>query len=196
MRPKAWVLVLVGALSVLVTTLAPRSAFARKAELSIAKLEMPDDSAADFEKRVRRMIRATAEKLDFGKAKRVAATFRLKEFAIERTDGLVRVTATLVGRLETGGTARSHISFGAKPSKQKALEKQVLRIVVDSVLSRLAEMARVRDAIEERKKKQSEPVTVVEPPRGLPRDARGPVPGRGSRARDGASADGDRERVA
>lgn len=180
----------------LAAALAPGVAFAKKAELSIAKLEMPEDSAADFEKRVRRLIRSTAEKLDFGKTKRVEASFRLKDFDVDRSDGLVRVTATFVGRLQTGGTARSHISFGAKPSKQKSLEKQVLRIVVDSVLSRLAEMARVRDALEERKKKQSEPVTVVEPPGGLPRDARGPVPGRGSCARHGAPADGARERVA
>ncbi len=196
MRPKAWVLVLLGALTVLVSALAPRVAYAKKAELSITKVEMPEDSAADFEKRLRRLIRATAGRLDFGTSKRVEASFRLKEFKIDRTDDLVRVTATLVGRLKTGGTAKSHISFGAKPSKQKALEKQVLRIVVDSVLSRLAEMARVRDALEERKKKESQPVTVVEPMSGLPRDARGPVPGRGSRARHGAPADGDRERLA
>lgn len=193
MRAKAWILVLLGVLGV---ALAPRIALAKKAELSIAKLEMPEDSAADFEKRLRRLIRSTADKFDFGRSKRVEATFKLKEFKVETTDDLVRVTATFVGRLKEGGTARSHISFGAKPSKRKSLEKQVLRIVVDSVLSRLAEMARVRDALEERKKKESEPAAVVDPPRGLPRDDRWPVPGRGPRARHGAPAHGDRQPLA
>lgn len=194
MRAKAWILVLFGVLGIALAF--PRVALAKKAELAIAKLEVPDDSAADFEKRLRRMIRSSAEKLDFGRSKRVEATFKLKEFRVETTDDLVRVTATFVGRLKEGGTARSHISFGAKPAKRKSLEKQVLRLVVDGVLSRLAEMARVRDALEERKKKESEPSAVVDPPRGLPSDDRRTLPRGGSRARHGAPADGDRQPLA
>lgn len=188
---------ILGAILVLWTlVVAPRPAFAKKAELAITKLELPEDSAADFEKRLRRMIRTAGANADFGKGKKVEATFRLKEFKVETTDDLVRVTATFVGRLHEGGTAKSHISFGAKPSKRKSLEKQVLRMVVDGVVTRLAEMARVRQALEERKKKESEAVTVVEPPSGLPRDARRPLPGRGPGQGHGSPADGDRQRLA
>lgn len=193
MRAKAWILVLLGVLGIVI---APRVALASKAELSITKLEVPEDSAADFEKRVRRMIRASAGKLDFGKSKRVEASFKLKEFRVETSDGLVRVTATFVGRLGQGGTARSHISFGAKPAKRKSLEKQVLRLVVDGVLTRLAEMARVRDAIEERKKKESAPAAVIDPSCGLPGDDRRIVPRGGPRPRHGAPAHGDRQPIA
>ncbi|MFO0615325.1 MAG: hypothetical protein U0414_22215 [Polyangiaceae bacterium] len=194
MRAWAFIVALLGALLLVIAS--PRVAFAKKAEFALTKLEVPDDTTADFEKRLRRLIRSTADHLDFGKSKRVEASLRLKEFKVEVTDELVRVTATLVGRLTEGGTARSHISFGAKPSKRKSLEKQVLRIVVDSVLTRLAEMARVRDALEERKKSDPPPVTVVEPACGLPGDDHRALPGGRSRARHGAPADGHRECLA
>jgi hypothetical protein len=141
-------------LGVIGLAIAPRPAYA-KAELSITKLELPENTSADLEKKLRKLLKQTASHLDFGKSKKVEVAIRLKEFTIETSDDLVRVTATLVGRLKGGGTARSHISFGAKPSKRKSLEKQVLKMVADSVLTRLAEMARVRDALDERKKKEA-----------------------------------------
>jgi hypothetical protein len=56
----------------------------------------------------------------------------------------VRLSCTVLGRLEGGPSARSRISFGASPKDRAALEKQVLRMVANGVVARLAEIARTR----------------------------------------------------
>jgi hypothetical protein len=54
------------------------------------------------------------------------------------------VTCSLVGRLKGGGTARSKIAFGGKPSNRSKLERQVLASVTDGVIIRLSELARAK----------------------------------------------------
>jgi outer membrane lipopolysaccharide assembly protein LptE/RlpB len=58
-----------------------------------------------------------------------------------------------VGRLVGGPSARSRISFGGNPSEREALEKQVLSMVANGVVTRLAEIARAQAA---REKAQAE----------------------------------------
>jgi hypothetical protein len=134
----------------------PRVALA-KAELAVTSVKLPEDhKSKEFEKIVRSAISRAAKPLNFGSSKRVEITVRVTEFTIETTDDLVRVTCTLVGRLKGGGTARSHISFGDKPSKKNKLEKQVLKMASESVLMRLAEMTRVQEALDKKKKDAAE----------------------------------------
>jgi hypothetical protein len=97
------------------------------------------------------LLHRSAKPLSFGHGQRVEVSVRLTELTIEQEDDVIRVTCTLIGRLKGGGSARSHISFGGKPNKRKELEHQVLAMVSDGVMSRLAEMARVREALEKKK---------------------------------------------
>jgi hypothetical protein len=94
---------------------------------------------------VRRLAAQSAKHLDFGKQGKVQVTILIKELTIEESDDVVRVTCTLVGKLEGGGSAKSRISFGGKPDKKKKLEKQVLGSVTDGVMTRLAELARAKE---------------------------------------------------
>jgi hypothetical protein len=68
----------------------------------------------------------------------------VSEFTVIEQDGLVRVSCTLIGKLEKGGVAKSRISFGGAPAKRKHLEKQVLSAVSEGLMVRLAHIARTR----------------------------------------------------
>src|SRR4051812_27860799 len=155
-RPSSFLVWWLLVLAALAAFVARPSVAHAKTELVVTDLSLPDDrQSKEFEKLVRVTINRAAKPLDFGHAKRVEVTVRLTEFAVETSEDLVRVTCTLVVRLKGGGTARSHISFGDKPKRRKGLEKQVLKMASESVLIRIAEMTRVREALE-KKKKESE----------------------------------------
>jgi hypothetical protein len=93
---------------------------------------------------VRRAAQRSSKSLDFGGMKRLELSFEVVELDVQTTDELVRVSCTIVGRLRGGGTARSHLSFGGKPSRRTALERQVIGMVTEGVVTRLAEMSRQR----------------------------------------------------
>lgn len=150
---------------------APRRAEA-KTKVELATVEWPgstSDKARDKsrDKRVRRTVRNhashAAAKLDFGARGRVTLTLVIKELEVIETDGLVRVTCTLVGKLNGGGHARSKLSFGGKPADRKRIERQVLSAVTDGVMTRLAELAKQRER-DRAKAEKSAPGRALEAP--------------------------------
>lgn len=120
----------------------------KKAKLEISAVELSDAAsvAKERDKRVRSMIRRFATKsakhLDFGETGRVEITLLVRELTVAEADGVLRVTCTIVGKLEGGKTAKSRLSFGGKPSRKKELEQQVLGAVTEGVMTRLAMLAR------------------------------------------------------
>lgn len=127
-----------------VTAGVPVAAYA-KSELVITEVIAPEkDAPIGLTKRLRASLSRAAKPLDFGVERRVGMTVRVSEFVVTETDGLLRITCTLVGKLEKGGTAKSHITFGGAPSKRKHLEKQVLSAVSEGLMVRLAEISRTR----------------------------------------------------
>ena len=129
---------------------APAPAHA-KAKVEIAAVEVTPAAQVDktrddkVRRSIRRLAAASLKHLDFGKTGKVEATLVVKELKFEESDGLLRITCTLVGKIKGGGTAKSRISFGGKPDKKKQLEKQVLGAVTDGVMTRLAELARAKE---------------------------------------------------
>ncbi len=103
-----------------------------------------DKREKEVGREVRRAAQRASKSLDFGGMKRVEVRFEVVELEIHTTDELVRVSCTIVGRLRGGGTARSRLSFGGKPSRRTALERQVIGMVTEGVVTRLAEMSRQR----------------------------------------------------
>ncbi|MEZ4225132.1 MAG: hypothetical protein R3B13_29540 [Polyangiaceae bacterium] len=59
-------------------------------------------------------------------------------------DDVMRVSCTAVGRLPGGRSAKSHLTFGGDPRKKNELITRVLEIVARGVVTRLAELERVR----------------------------------------------------
>ena len=61
-----------------------------------------------------------------------------------RFKGVLRVRCTAFGRLPSGKTAKSHLDYGGDPKAHGEVVKRVLEMVARGVITRLAELERVR----------------------------------------------------
>ncbi len=123
----------------------PSAALAGSTKVEWKKVEAP--TGVDHDRVVamlKPILKSTAKKADFGKAKKLVLTARILEFRSVTRGDVHRVSCTLVGRIVGGPTARSHISFGGHPKDRAALEKQVLSMVATGVVTRLSEIVRHR----------------------------------------------------
>ncbi len=77
-----------------------------------------------------------------GRKTKIDVTARLAEFTVEERDGVLRVRCAMTGHIVGGRGARSKISFGGSPKDRAKLEKQVLKMVADGLVARLAQIAR------------------------------------------------------
>jgi hypothetical protein len=78
------------------------------------------------------------------RASPIEARLDVTEFSVARTQDVVRVTCTGVGKLKSGQAVRSHFSMGARPVGQAELERQLLTMLGRGIVNRLAEIARAR----------------------------------------------------
>jgi hypothetical protein len=97
-------------------------------------------------KAVRKLLANAAKRADFGKAAEVRITAAVTELESIEGDDVVKVRCTMTGRLKGGPLARSRLEFSGKPSQRRELEKKVLGMVADGLVTRLAQMARERAA--------------------------------------------------
>ncbi len=105
----------------------------------------PDE--ARLERALRKLLVKASKKASFGdRGGKVKVSARVTELAWEDKGDVVRLSCTVVGRIEGGPSAKSRISFGGAPAQRAALEKQVLEMVANGVVTRLAEIAKSREA--------------------------------------------------
>ena len=133
--------------SVFVTlTAGPTSAFARgRAKVDWTKIEVPaGEDSARISRVLRKLLNDAVRGADFGKVQKVSASAHVVELTWEKRGDVLRMSCTIVGRLKDGPRARSRVSFGGSPAQRKELEKQVLTMVANGMVTRLAEMARAR----------------------------------------------------
>ena len=161
-RAPRWLLALFLALAA--TTLPAPAHAGGKDKVAWKKIEAP---AGDDHDRLVRLLKPLLQKAtrkaDFGKSKGVVLHARIVTWRSFTQGDVHRVSCTLVGRIQGGPTARSRISFGGRPTERAALEKQVLTMVANGVVTRLAEIVKTRatEAAEaeeqkERQKKEAE----------------------------------------
>jgi hypothetical protein len=103
------------------------------------------DDAARLGHELRGLLAQATRRAAFGPGGRktkIEVTARLVEFAVEERDGVLRVRCAMSGRIVGGRGARSKISFGGSPKDRAKLEKQVLKMVADGLVARLAQIAR------------------------------------------------------
>lgn len=138
-----WLLSAVVALTTL--TVSPAQSLARGTRVEWKSVDVPAGERQKERARfLRNMLTKAAKKADFGKAKSVVLSARVVEFTSATRGDVHRVSCTLVGRVVGGPTARSRISFGGRPSERLELEKQVLTMVANGVVGRLASIVRAR----------------------------------------------------
>lgn len=105
----------------------------------------PDE--ARLERTLRKLLVKASKKASFGDISgKVKVSARVTELAWEDKGDVVRLSCTVVGRIEGGPSAKSRISFGGAPAQRAALEKQVLEMVANGVVTRLAEISKSREA--------------------------------------------------
>jgi hypothetical protein len=123
---------------------APASALARP-KVEWASIEVPHgDEAARRVKVLRTALEQAARKANFGKAKSVTLSAKVVEFTVERRGEILRVTCTVLGRVQGAASAKSKISFGGSPGSQVELENQVMTTVASGLVARLAQIARTQ----------------------------------------------------
>jgi hypothetical protein len=117
-----------------------------KTKVEWSKVDVPEGQDAARHARVlKQALAQAAKKASFGKAKSVTLSARLVELTTERRGDVLRVTCAVMGRAG-GQSARSRISFGGSPASRDDLEKQVITMVANGLVARLAQIVRAQSA--------------------------------------------------
>lgn len=122
-----------------------------KPTIRLDRLDFPEDvaDARRLKRHLRRTLALEARRLDWGAGRgdKVEYRFAVRRLEVERRDGVVTVTCTARGQLPKGKKATSELRFSGAPHEGSKLIRRVLDIVARGVLTRLAEMERVRRGI-------------------------------------------------
>jgi hypothetical protein len=102
--------------------------------------------ASKYEKHLRKALRRAAQEADWGAGpdSTIEYRFAVRSLTVEQKGDVLTVKCTAVGTLPRGRQAQSKLSFGGSPRQHSELVRRVLTIVGRGVITRLAEIERVR----------------------------------------------------
>lgn len=110
-----------------------------------ATIDVRDGADAKrVEKSLRMLLKKATRAAKWGKGGTLVLSARVTHFEWEQHDDVLRLTVTVVARIRSGASARSHIRVGGRLTERSKLEKQALGIVAGGLVTRLADMARGR----------------------------------------------------
>jgi hypothetical protein len=113
-----------------------------RAKVTWTRIRVPEgDEALKTERTLKTLLAAAVKRADFGDLDKVSATAQVAELSWQARGDVLQLTCTLVGKLAGGPGARSRISLGDRPERRAVLEKQVLTLVANGLVTRLAELA-------------------------------------------------------
>jgi hypothetical protein len=106
----------------------------------------PVGNAEKIERHLRQVLKREARKANWGAGRGSVIEYRFKveELSAVLQGGVLSITCSAAGRLPKGQAARSRLVYGGKPSEHDKLVEHVLDIVARGVITRLAEMERIR----------------------------------------------------
>lgn len=117
-------------------------------KVELDRLDFPTDvpNAKRYKKFLRKRLEREARRAKWGAGRNnlIQYRFSIKELSITTDGEVLRVRCSAVGRLPGGQAAKSQLSFGGDPKKRNAVVENVLAIVARGVVSRLAELERIR----------------------------------------------------
>jgi hypothetical protein len=111
------------------------------------KLEFPVLlGASKYEKHLRKVLRKEVADADWGASRdsTIEYRFAVTALTVEQKGDVLLVKCTATGTLPRGRRAQSQLSFGGSPRQHSDLIRRVLSIVAHGVVTRLAEIERVR----------------------------------------------------
>lgn len=102
--------------------------------------------SSKYEKHLRKVLRQAAAEADWGAGpdSTIEYRFTVKALTVEQKGDVLTVKCTASGTLPRGRQAQSKLSFGGSPREHSELIRRVLTIVARGVITRLAEIERVR----------------------------------------------------
>ena len=102
--------------------------------------------AAYFKKHLKKALTREARRARWGAGSknRIEYRFYVTKLELAEKDSVLHVTCTAIGKLPKGKSAKSHLAFSGEPRKKNQLVRRVLEIVARGVITRLAELERVR----------------------------------------------------
>ena len=145
-------------------SVAPSDSFARNTtKVEWSNIRVPPGKDADRTTRLLKgLLIQAAKKADFGKAKSVKLSARVVTFTSELRGDVLQVTCTIVGRVVGGQSAKSRISYGGSPAEREQLEKQVLGMVANGLVARLAQITRAKSEREAKAAEAAEAAKAAE----------------------------------
>ena len=115
--------------------------------VELDQLTFPDPAVKRrYEKYLRRVLAREARRADWGagKGSTIEYRFAVEALSVVQRDSAIQVKCKALGQLPKGKSARGQLEYGGDPRHQTKLVKQVLEIVARGVITRLAELERVR----------------------------------------------------
>jgi hypothetical protein len=126
----------------------PRARVRGRPKVVLDQLEFPSDvaQAPQYKKHLRNTLAKVTRRADWGAGakNRIEFRFFVTELTFIEGEGVLLVRCTAIGKLPKGKSAKSRLSFSGEPNKRSELVKRVLDIVARGVITRLAELERVR----------------------------------------------------
>jgi hypothetical protein len=124
----------------------PAAVAAGKPKIDWVRVDVPEAlSGTKLGKMLRDALKQATKRANFGKTPRaVALSARVTEFTTEVHGDVLQVNCTVMGRVAGGAGARSRISYGGSPESRAELEKQVLTMVANGLVARLAQIVRTQ----------------------------------------------------
>ena len=116
--------------------------------IRLDQLDFPDDvpARAYYKKYLRKRLEHETRRARWGAGRNNVIQFRFKvtELSITVESDVLRVRCSAVGKLPGGQAAKSRLTFGGDPGKRRQVVEHVLDIVARGVVTRLAELERIR----------------------------------------------------
>ena len=99
-----------------------------------------------YKKHLTRVLQKEAKKADWGASagSKIEFRFSVEKLAVRQDGDVLQISCAATGRLPRGRSAKSKLTFGGSPHHQSKLVKRVLTIVARGVVTRLAEIERIR----------------------------------------------------
>lgn len=117
-------------------------------DVRLTRLELPGGlaNAKQYQRFLRKRLSREAKRAKWGAGRNnvIEYRFTIKELSISNDGDVLRVRCTAVGRLPGGQAAKSQLSYGGDPKQPRKVVENVLAIVARGVVSRLAELERIR----------------------------------------------------
>jgi hypothetical protein len=126
----------------------PRQRIRGRPKIVLDQLEFPSDVALapQYKSHLRTTLAKVTRRADWGAGakNRIEYRFFVTELTVIEEAGVLKVKCAAIGKLPKGKSAKSRLSFSGDPNKRSELVKRVLDIVARGVITRLAELERVR----------------------------------------------------